>query len=219
MRTSDLNKSGTLPLVSFSQYSCTHLDRVLSLSDPPLQACTAVTGQRPPTARVLAGKSWVLWVQNKRSWMVWSRSVALSPSLRTPCGSVSLAVHTFHPHQRRRPPILSKWTVPNCTVAPRPTPHAAGTAPCSSHHVSNSQDTHVIQYAETYWVQEWNVLDATDVTLFSAATGTCVRTSAQSGAARSCRTLISTVNTTRWRRSSSTAWLMSESPANWAART
>ena len=55
--------------------------------------------------------------------------------------------------------------------------------------------------------------------LLSVVTGTCVTGSALTGGARRGKTLISSVSTTQWRQSSSTAWLMSVSPASWAART
>ncbi len=73
-----------------------------------------------------------------RSWRVWSRSVAPSLSLRNQCGSAFWAVPTLLPHLKRRPPIQPRWTVPNCTAAPRLTLHSAGTAHCLAH------DTHCL---------------------------------------------------------------------------
>lgn len=97
-----------------------------NLSFPPNQVCTAVTVQRLPTARWLAGESFAPWTQSMRSWRDWLRNVARSLSLKNPCGSVFWAVHTLLLHQKRRHPIQPRWTVPSCTAAPRLTPRSAG---------------------------------------------------------------------------------------------
>lgn len=109
-------------VISHSTFSITYQSMC------PLQVCTAVTGQKLPTARWLAGESFAPWAQSMRSWRVWSTSVAPSLSLRNPCGSAFWAAPTLLPHPKRRPPILRRWTVPSCTAAPRLTPHFAGIA-------------------------------------------------------------------------------------------
>lgn len=102
----------------------------LQLINPALtrQVCTAVTEPRLPTAKWLAGESSVLWARSTRSWRVWLTSAAPTLSPKIPCGSAFWEAPIPLPRPKKKSRILPKWTVPNCTAAPRLTPHSAGTA-------------------------------------------------------------------------------------------
>lgn len=164
-----------------------------NLSFPPNQVCTAVTVQRLPTARWLAGESFAPWTQSTRSWRDWSRNVAHSLSLKNPCGSVFWAVHTLLLHQKRRRPIQPRWTVPSCTAAPRLTPHSAGRLCLYGN-----------QWCYVNWFEaEHRLFLGITQTLLS--TGTCVRRSAPTGGVRRGKTSTSSASTTQLRQNWSTA--------------